>query len=96
MGLAPSPDGVFIGQIYNAENGKSYEISLWRETRDLKVKGCLLSVLCSTQTWSQTVDALPGQLVGMTGDFNGPKPDAEWTRPVAKPPSSAKIVKVVK
>ena len=39
MGLAPISDGRFAGQIYNAENGKSYAISLWRETPDmLKVK----------------------------------------------------------
>ncbi|HEY0330300.1 MAG TPA: DUF2147 domain-containing protein [Rhodopseudomonas sp.] len=97
MGLKPGQDGRFTGQIYNAENGKSYDVSLWRETRDLKLKGCMLSVLCSTQTWSQTLDALPGQLVGMTGDYNGPRPDAEWTRPVlGKSASPERIVKTVK
>src|SRR5258708_1039712 len=73
LGLKRSWSGRFDGEIYNAENGKSYEISLWREATDLKVKGCMLSVFCATQTWTQTMDALPGQLVGMTGDPNGPK-----------------------
>jgi len=94
LGLKPASPGRFDGQIYNAENGKSYDITLWRETRDLKVKGCMLSVLCSTQTWTQTMDALPGQLAGMTGDLNGPKADKEWAQAVqSKPPTVARAGK---
>ena len=97
MGLKPSPDGYFSGQIYTAENGKSYEISLSRGATDLKVKGCMLSVFCASQTWTQTVNALPGQLVGMTGDPTGPKADKEWAQPTqmtqAKPPTGAKAAK---
>lgn len=93
MGLQPSPEGYFHGQIYDAEGGKFYEISLWRETNDrLKVKGCMLSVFCATQTWTQTTNALPGQLVGMTGDPDGPKADKEWAqaKPTAKPATIAR------
>lgn len=95
MGLAPISGGRFAGQIYNAENGKSYAISLWRETPDmLKVKGCMLSVFCATQSWTQTVNVLPGQLVGMTGDPTGPRPDKEWAQETrAKPAAAAKIAK---
>jgi uncharacterized protein (DUF2147 family) len=97
MGLAQSQDGPFAGQIYNAENGKSYEISLWRETRDLKVKGCMLSVFCATQTWTQTLDAPPGQLVGMTGDPNGPRAEAEWAPAIQpKPAAAARTGKALK
>ncbi len=54
----------------------------------------MLSVLCSTQTWTQTMDALPGQLVGMTGDLNGPKPDKEWAQAAqSKPPTVARAGK---
>jgi uncharacterized protein (DUF2147 family) len=94
LGLKPSSEGRFDGQIYNAENGRSYEISLWREARDLKVKGCMLSVFCATQSWTQTLDALPGQLVGMTGDLNGPKADKEWAQAIqAKPATAGKAIK---
>ena len=97
MGLKPSPEGYFNGQIYNAENGKSYEISLSRGGTDLKVKGCMLSVFCASQTWTQTTNALPGQLVGMTGDPTGPKADKEWAQATqmtqAKPPTGAKAAK---
>ena len=94
LGLKPGADGRFEGQIYNAENGKSYEISLRREATDLKVKGCMLSVFCATQTWTQTMNALPGQLIGMTGDLTGPKADKEWAQAAeAKSPTTAKAAK---
>jgi hypothetical protein len=90
MGLAPNADGHFAGQIYNAENGKSYGISLWRETVDrLKVKGCMLTLFCATQIWTQTTDALPGQLVGMTGDPTGPRADKEWAQETRTKPTTA-------
>jgi uncharacterized protein (DUF2147 family) len=79
MGLQATPDGWFAGDIYNAEDGKFYSVSLWRESSDrLKLKGCLMKLLCQTQTWQQTVDVQPGQLVGLTSDLNGPRADKEW------------------
>jgi hypothetical protein len=75
LGLKLTPEGKFDGDIYNAEDGKSYSVSIWRESPDrLKLKGCLIKFLCQTQTWQQTLDVLPGQLVGLTGDLNGPAP----------------------
>jgi uncharacterized protein (DUF2147 family) len=80
MGLQATPDGRFAGNIYNAEDGKFYSVSLWREQSDkLKLKGCLIGLFCQTQTWQQTVDVQPGQLVGLTGDINGPYAEKEWT-----------------
>ena len=89
MGLQPSTEWHFQGPIYNAENGQSYEISLWRETTNkLKVKGCMLSVLCSTQTWAQANDVLSGQLQGTTGEADGPKSDKEWAQLISSKPAS--------
>jgi uncharacterized protein (DUF2147 family) len=79
MGLQATPDGRFAGDIYNAEDGKFYSVSLWRESSDrLKLKGCLIKLLCQTQTWQQTFDVQPGQLVGLAGDPTGPRADKEW------------------
>jgi uncharacterized protein (DUF2147 family) len=79
LGLKPAPDGRFAGQIYDAESGKLHAISLWRATPDrLSIRGCMLGLLCAMQTWKQTTDVMPGQLVGMTGDPNGPRADREW------------------
>jgi uncharacterized protein (DUF2147 family) len=91
-GLKPSWERHFLGEIYNADDGKSYSISIWREPAgSLKVRGCMFSVFCSTQVWLVTNDALPGQLVGATGDPSGPKPEKEWARPlVVKSQTSAK------
>ena len=95
MGLTPSSEGHFDGRVYNAETGKYYEISLWREAADqLKIKGCMLSILCGTRTWTEAIDALPGQLTGVTGDPNGPKADQEWARAIqAKPSAQARVVR---
>jgi uncharacterized protein (DUF2147 family) len=84
LGLKPAGDGRFAGEIYNAEDGRTYGATIWRETADrLKVKGCLLGMFCSTQSWTRTTDALPGQLLGMTGDTTGPTADPEWAAAVA-------------
>jgi uncharacterized protein (DUF2147 family) len=91
MGLQAIPDGRFAGDIYNAEDGKFYSVSLWREQSDrLKLKGCLIGVFCQTQTWQQTVDVQPGQLVGLTGDLNGPHADKEWAAVPAARATQAK------
>ena len=88
MGLQPTPEGRFEGEIYNAEDGKRYSVSLWRESSDrLKLEGCMLKLLCSTQTWQQANDLLPGQLVAQTGELNGPRADKEWA--ALPPPKSA-------
>jgi uncharacterized protein (DUF2147 family) len=92
MGLQAKPDGRFAGDIYNAEDGKFYPVSLWRESPGtLKLKGCLLGLLCQTQTWQQTFDVQPGQLVGLTGDTNGPRADKEWAAAPAPKAAQAKI-----
>jgi uncharacterized protein (DUF2147 family) len=40
------------GKIYNPEDGKTYGSTVSLENADtLKVKGCVMSVLCKTQTW---------------------------------------------
>jgi uncharacterized protein (DUF2147 family) len=91
MGLEATPDGRFAGDIYNAEDGKSYSVSLWRESSDrLKLKGCLIKLLCQTQTWQQTLDVQPGQLVGFTGDLNGPRADKEWAAAPGPKPTQVK------
>ena len=52
-GLRPE-DGKFSGQIYNVEEGKTYDVSMERESEsELSVSGCLLKVLCGSQTWTR-------------------------------------------
>ena len=87
LGLRPNQDGEYEGKIYNSEDGKSYDVTVWQDGADLKVKGCLIAFLCSTQTWTRTTDVAAGQLAGPTGAAGGPVPDAEWASaaPAAPP-----------
>lgn len=91
LGLKPTTAGRFEGDVYNSEDGKSYSIALWRESSDrVKVKGCLIKLLCSTQNWQQTFDVMPRQLVGPAGDVNGPKADRELVGPAPMKQTTAK------
>ena len=47
----------YKGQIYNAENGKMYDITLAMDApTEVQVKGCLLKILCGSQTWTKVAD----------------------------------------
>jgi uncharacterized protein (DUF2147 family) len=79
LGLTRNAEGHYEGKVYNSEEGKNYDVSVWSENpASLKIRGCLVVVLCGTQTWSRTTDVLPGQLAGATGSPGGPRPDPEW------------------
>ena len=55
-GLKPDEEK-FSGEIYNVEEGKIYQVSLERESSsELSVSGCLLKVLCGSQTWTRVPD----------------------------------------
>lgn len=50
-------DESFAGEIYNADEGKIYQVSLARESdSELNVQGCMLKVLCGSQTWTRVPD----------------------------------------
>ena len=58
--LKPDEDQIYAGEIYNAENGKNYSVTLQVEkASELHVKGCMLSVLCGSQDWSRVADVPP-------------------------------------
>ncbi|RYG96799.1 MAG: DUF2147 domain-containing protein [Alphaproteobacteria bacterium] len=42
------------GTIYKADNGKTYDASITTvDANTLKLKGCVMAPLCSTQTWTR-------------------------------------------
>ena len=74
--LKPADEGRYEGKVYNADNGKSYDVKVWsEEPAELSVKGCLFSYLCKTQSWKRVSDVVPGQLVGATDGAGGPRSD---------------------
>lgn len=94
LGLKPNAEGHFEGRIYNADNGKSYDVTVWSDQPStLTVKGCML-VFCASQSWKRVTDVAPGQVQGSTDGPGGPRSDPEWaskgTRTAPKPgrPSS--------
>ena len=61
--LKPDDEQVYSGEIYNAENGKNYDVTFKVDkANDIKVKGCVLAVLCGSQHWSRVAD-LPSTVV---------------------------------
>lgn len=73
-GLKPDEEK-FSGEIYNIEEGKVYQVSVERESAsELSVSGCLLKVLCGSQTWTRVPDvnqqaaATPGAPRAKTAD----------------------------
>jgi uncharacterized protein (DUF2147 family) len=55
-GLKPDGANKWSGQIYNPEDGKTYNLSVTLPTANtLKVQGCMLGgVLCKTNTWTRS------------------------------------------
>jgi uncharacterized protein (DUF2147 family) len=54
LGMTPSGPNVWSGNVYNASDGKTYSGSFTMtgdNTADLK--GCVMSFLCKTQTWTR-------------------------------------------
>ena len=54
LAMKPSGPGQWSGELYNAEDGKTYSGSFrltGPDTADLK--GCVLSILCKSQIWTR-------------------------------------------
>jgi uncharacterized protein (DUF2147 family) len=53
MGLRPQGANKWSGQVYNPEDGKTYDATVILENANvLKVKGCVLFI-CETHTWTR-------------------------------------------
>ncbi|MDX7950946.1 DUF2147 domain-containing protein [Lichenihabitans sp. Uapishka_5] len=70
--LTPDDD-LYVGQIYNAENGKMYTVKVHSEKQaELNVKGCLLSILCMSQHWTRVADLpLPATVASIGAKSKG-------------------------
>ena len=65
--LTPDEDQIYAGKIYNAENGKSYDVTFQMDkASDLHVKGCMLSILCGSQHWTRVADIPAAGVVAAT------------------------------
>src|SRR5690349_24014404 len=54
LAMKPSGPGQWNGEVYNAEDGKTYSGSFTLTGPDTaNLKGCVLSILCKSQTWTR-------------------------------------------
>lgn len=53
-GLQPNDDNTYLeGRVYNSEDGKVYDVFLTPARDTMKVEGCLMKILCASQTWTR-------------------------------------------
>ena len=52
-GLQPNDDTQLKGQVYNAEDGKVYELYLKPKRTTMDVEGCFAFFLCGSQVWTR-------------------------------------------
>ncbi|MGB7178703.1 MAG: DUF2147 domain-containing protein, partial [Xanthobacteraceae bacterium] len=55
LGMRPSGTDQWSGIVYNASDGKTYSGSFTlTDANSAELKGCVLSVLCKSQSWTRT------------------------------------------
>lgn len=79
-------DAGFAGEIYNADEGKIYQVSLERESdAELNVQGCMLKVLCGSQTWTRVPDV---NQQAAAAPVEVPTKSAKAAKPAPKAPAA--------
>ena len=52
-GLQPNDESQLKGLVYNAEDGKVYDLYLKPQRTTMEVEGCFAYFLCGSQTWTR-------------------------------------------
>jgi uncharacterized protein (DUF2147 family) len=77
--MKPAGPNKWEGEIYNAENGKTYSGSVTlKGPNTLQIEGCVARILCGSQAWTRTTcdQSGPGaakQVKRLPADKSGPK-----------------------
>lgn len=60
LGLRQTGANKWQGQIYNSEDGRTYDASIsMRDENTLRVQGCFLGVLCGGESWTRVEEQEP-------------------------------------
>jgi uncharacterized protein (DUF2147 family) len=53
-GMKPTKPGLWQGQVYNAEDGRTYDSKISLSSPDvLRIEGCILGFLCGGENWTR-------------------------------------------
>ncbi len=86
MGLKPNADDRHEGQIYNSEDGKNYDVSIWvDEPNALNVRGLPARLPVRLADLDPDDRRPAGQLTGPTNGAGGPSADPEWAPEILDP-----------
>jgi uncharacterized protein (DUF2147 family) len=54
LSMKPTRPGLWQGEVYNAENGKTYDSKISLSSPDvLRIEGCILGFLCGGENWTR-------------------------------------------
>ncbi len=55
LAMKPASEGRWEGEVYNSENGKTYQSRIWLKSADvLRIEGCVFGFLCGGEDWTRT------------------------------------------
>jgi uncharacterized protein (DUF2147 family) len=61
LSMKPTRPGLWQGEVYNGENGKTYDSKISLTSPDvLRIEGCILGFLCGGEEWTR-IPAAPAQ-----------------------------------
>jgi len=84
LAMKPTKPGLWQGEVYNAENGKTYDSRISLISPDvLRIEGCVLGFLCGGENWTRvkTAEVVPSPQRSPAAQRNSPP----------KPPPSATL-----
>jgi uncharacterized protein (DUF2147 family) len=74
MDMKPGDSDRWEGEVYNAENGKTYDASIKLKSPDvLQIQGCVLGFLCGGEDWTR---CKPDPVAAPAAPARGAKPPA--------------------
>jgi uncharacterized protein (DUF2147 family) len=55
LGMRSASDGRWKGEVYNAEDGRTYSANIALKGPDvLRIEGCVMGILCGGEKWTRT------------------------------------------
>lgn len=91
LGMAPSRENKWEGEIYNSEDGHTYSASIsLADPNTLRVQGCFLGFLCGGENWTRADTSDTGATGSMPAQSATPKPPSGRKTTGTRPGSADK------